>query len=60
MNIFPEEDMYYALYNTKVMNNFIEEVRHNNEVMFKSFDLQIKFLQSKILALEDEIKQLKK
>jgi hypothetical protein len=60
MENYPDGDLYYALYNTKVMNDFIEEFRHNNEVMYKSFDLRIKFLQSKISSLEDEIKELKK
>ena len=51
-----EADPYYCLYNTKLMNDFIES--HMN--MYKAMDLQIRFLTSKIESLENEIKELKK
>jgi hypothetical protein len=54
------DDMYYALYNSKMFTEFINHSNHNFQLMYTNFDLQIKFLNSKILQLESEIQELKK
>ena len=52
-------DSYYSLYNTKSIENFINQTNENCQIMFMAHDLQIKFLNSKILQLENEIEKLK-
>ena len=54
------DDMYYALYNSKVFTEFINHSNSNFQLMYKTFELQINFLNSRILQLESEIQELKK
>ena len=52
-------DPYYCLYNTNSIETFIKQTIEEYKSMFFVFDNQIKFLNSKILQLENELEQLK-
>jgi len=53
-------DQYYCLYNTNSIEIFIKRTMEEYKSMFIAHDIQIKFLNSKILQLENEIEKLKK
>ena len=55
-----EYDPWYCFRNTESIDNFISQTNENYQLMFMGFDLQIKFLLSKITQLENEIQTLKK
>ena len=52
-------DPYYCLYNTNSIETFIKQTMEEYKLMFIAHDNQIKFLNSKILQLENEIEKLK-
>ena len=54
-----EFDPWYCFRNTESIDTFISQTNENYQLMFMGFDLQIKFLLSKITQLENEIQTLK-
>jgi hypothetical protein len=60
MNKMETHDPYYCLYNTKLMDDFINDKIHAYEVMYKGLDMQVKFLTSKVQQLETELENIKK
>ena len=52
-------DPYYCFYTTNCIETFIKQTMEEYKNMFIAHDNEIKFLNSKILQLENEIKKLK-
>lgn len=52
-------DPYYCFYNTNSIETFIKQTMEEYKNMFIAHDNQIKFLNSKILQLENELEQIK-